>query len=287
MMNVNPEINYLSIGHCCHDIKKAGYDLGGAASYSALVAKRLGKNPAVFTSVGTDFLFEEKFSDLKIPFINVPAEQTTVFENIYSDKGRTQFLHHRANTIGLEHCPDSLRSAEIVHLGLIADEFDFSSLPLLRGGLIGASIQGCLRQWDDNGLVSPKEMDWSLLQGIDIVIISDDDIAGMDSALDEILRYVDHVVLTLGEKGAKVFHKGKKHFFPSFPTNVVDTTGAGDVFSTAYHIEYQKSREVSTACIFAHCAASIICEGEGLSHLPSLEDVKKKVEKYKSLYQQH
>ena len=126
-------------------------------------------------------------------------------------------------------------------------------------------------------------MDWSLLQGIDIVIISDEDIEGMDSALGEILRYVDHVVLTLGEKGAKVFHKGKEQFFPSFPTKVIDTTGAGDVFSTAFLIEFQRSGYINEACIFAHCAASIICEGEGLSHLPSLVDVMKKVEKYKLL----
>lgn len=284
---MNAEINYLSIGHCCHDIKKEGYGLGGAASYSALVAKSLGKNPAVFTSVGTDFLFENKFRKLKIPFINIPAEYTTVFENVYTEKGRTQFLHQRAKTIGIEHCPNILRDTEIIHLGLIADDLNFSSMSLLSGGLIGASIQGCLREWDDNGLISPCEMDWSLLKSIDIVIISDEDIEGIESALEKILKYVDHVVLTLGEQGAKVFHKGKEQYFPAFPTSIVDTTGAGDVFSTAYLIEFQGSGDVSSASIFAHCAASIICKSEGLYHLPSLEDVQKKVESYKSLFKQH
>lgn len=47
----------------------------------------------------------------------------------------------------------------------------------------------------------------------------------------EILSIVKFLVVTLGEKGAKIFADGKEYFVPAFPVeNIVDPTGVGDAF---------------------------------------------------------
>ncbi|MCW5922029.1 MAG: hypothetical protein KIS77_06800 [Saprospiraceae bacterium] len=49
-------MNFLSIGHTCHDRLDARNILGGTASYSSLVAqKQLGLKTSILTSVGNAF----------------------------------------------------------------------------------------------------------------------------------------------------------------------------------------------------------------------------------------
>lgn len=51
----------------------------------------------------------------------------------------------------------------------------------------------------------------------------------------EILKEkVEHVVITMGKDGAKVWHKGQVFAVSSFEVNAVDTTGAGDSFAAGY-----------------------------------------------------
>ena len=42
------------------------------------------------------------------------------------------------------------------------------------------------------------------------------------------------MVLTRGDKSATVFKDGQQQDFPTYPTNVVDPTGAGDTFATGF-----------------------------------------------------
>lgn len=274
------EIDYLCIGHCCHDKTEDGYILGGTASYAALVGKQLGKSPAILTSLGDDFEFFSRFQGLHIQLHNKLARNTTVFENIYKDGGRIQYIHERADVLTPSDVPPDLKGVPLVHLCLIADEIEFSIVEEFDNALVGATIQGCLRQWDSNGLIRPKEMNWDLLSNVDIVIFSDDDIRGFESSLPKIKERVDQVVLTQGANGAIVFKDGNEFYFPSFPVKEVEVTGAGDVFTTAYLIEYERTSDIASACIFAHCAASFVVEGVGLANLPTLDALKERIATY-------
>ena len=64
----------------------------------------------------------------------------------------------------------------------------------------------------------------------------------------------------------------------------IEATGAGDVFTTAYLVEYNRSRDIQNACVFAQCAASIIIEGEGIDQLPTEEEIEKRVVQYHKIY---
>lgn len=273
---------YLCIGHCCHDKTEAGYILGGTTSYASIVAQKLGKQTTVLTSVGRDFLFHSYFDDLGIAFENIEASETTVFQNTYDIHGhRTQYLLARADIIGPNHIHHSMLDSGIVQLCLIDDEIDWSVVDRFEPALKGATIQGCLRQWNQDGLVSAKEMDWTLLSKVDVAIFSTQDIKGFEHCLPAILDSCGHVVITDGSKGATVHYKGEDHHFPAYAVKEVDATGAGDVFTTSYLIRYAETMDISAACMFAHCTASFVIEGEGLSKLPSREEVKERMKAYK------
>ncbi|MCK6694105.1 MAG: PfkB family carbohydrate kinase [Thermoanaerobaculia bacterium] len=283
-MSHNTLIDYLCIGHLCHDRYEGGHLLGGSASYISLVARQLGRQPAVLTSTGPDFEFLPVFEQNGIPVCNKPAAETTVFENIYHNGIRTQFLHARAETIYPEDVPSAWRTVPLVHCCPIAGEVDFTLLRAFPGTLTGATIQGWLRQWDAGGRVSPKAMDWSQLAGANVVIFSDADIAGFETALPEIGAAVEVLVMTRGAGGAVVFQGGRQYYFPAFPVKEVDATGAGDVFAAAFLIRFAETRDIARAAAFAHCAASFIVEGVGVNNLPGPDLLQERLGVYEARF---
>lgn len=277
-------LDMLSIGHCCHDVAPEGYILGGTASYSALVGSKLGASTGVLTSFADDFQFAHVFESENIPLSVVPAKETTIFENVYKGEQRVQHILSRANTITAQDVPTNYRDSKIVLLGSIAKEIDFNIVDLFPDALIGAVVQGMMRKWDENGLVSPEVMDWDLLNKVDIVLLSDDDLRGFEQHLPEIISQVDQVVMTMGSGGAYIYTNNERLFYPAFPTEVKDATGAGDVFTTAYLLKYNENHDISEACIYAHCAASYIIQGYGIDNLPTDAQILSRVEEYLKIH---
>lgn len=273
---------FLCIGHLCHDrLTGGGHVLGGTAAYVSLVLRQLGYPAAILTSLGPDFAFRAQFDGPGIPLLAKPAARTTVFENIYLDNGqRTQYLHARAAELRPEDVPPAWQEAEIVLFCPIADEIDPALFQVFPKALKGATIQGWLRQWDAQGLVRPKAMDWTQLAGLDLVILSDADIAGLDGALEALQTQVPLLVLTQGAAGATVFQGGTARHFPAYPVRAVDATGAGDVFAAVFMLRYAESADVAQAAGFAHCAASLVVEGIGVDNLRSLDLVEQRFRAY-------
>jgi sugar/nucleoside kinase (ribokinase family) len=64
--------------------------------------------------------------------------------------------------------------------------------------------------------------------------ISDFDEKNSDDAIKIISQICPNVVMTKGEKGAKIFFENEFYEFNSFKIKVIDTTGAGDMFAGAF-----------------------------------------------------
>ena len=268
------EISYICIGHVCHDIVDDGVILGGTTSYASIVSTRLGMQTGVVTSYSKDFKFAQRFEDYNIQLWVQESDETTTFRNIYKDGSRTQYMPTRADTIKPEILPELHDSIKAIQLCLIADEVDLNLLSALPSDiLIGATIQGWLRNIEDDGLVTAKMPDLQLFEHIDLVFLSDDDIREVPQLLQHIIEIVPIVVLTRGKHGADVYNKGVKRTFPSYPSREIDPTGAGDVFSTAFMISYSHNPNIARACSFAHCAASLSIEGVGVKSIPTREQV--------------
>lgn len=119
---------FLCIGFFCHDLHEGEYILGGTASYASLMASQLGKRTAVLTSVGNDFKYFEIFKKNGIEVLNKPAKKTTVFNNIYKNGNRIQYIYDPAEKLDLNDLPEYWKQIPIVKFCLIADEVDFSLL---------------------------------------------------------------------------------------------------------------------------------------------------------------
>ena len=79
------------------------------------------------------------------------------------------------------------------------------------------------------------------------------------------------VVITQGENGGFCFTQGGEFAFFGFKVEVVDTTGAGDVFHGAFVYGLLKGWEVKRTATFASAVAAIKCtQLGGRTGIPSL-----------------
>ncbi len=105
-MNTQEHIDYLAIGHICHDKTPAGPSIGGAAAYGSAVAQILGCRTAVVTSSAPE---DDWYAELPGTIIHrIPSPKTTLFENVYTPSGRLQTIHAVASNIGRADIPTRL-----------------------------------------------------------------------------------------------------------------------------------------------------------------------------------
>jgi sulfofructose kinase len=71
------------------------------------------------------------------------------------------------------------------------------------------------------------------------------------------------VAVTLGEEGFLWRREDREEHWPALPVEVVDTTGAGDVFHGAYALEIARGGSVEGAFRMARAAAALSCTGLG------------------------
>ncbi len=275
---MNPP-EFLCAGHLCHDKIPGGYTPGGAVSYAGLLAARLGYRAAALTSFGQDFLFGADFLEMILQ--NVPAAQTTVFENIYQNGSRIQFLHGRAADLTPAHLPAEWQKTPVVLLCPIADEVSFDFLDVFENSLVCVCPQGWMRRWDASGKVFPKSLDnWAALAAANIISISENDVNCDWQLIDSIGAVANLLIVTQGALGATVFQKGQRQHFPAFPVREVNPTGAGDVFAAAFSLKYAERKELPAATAFAHAAASFCVERKGGSAFQPKEAVEERAASY-------
>ena len=74
---------------------------------------------------------------------------------------------------------------------------------------------------------------------------------------------VNIFVETLGSKGSHIYTKEKDFIIEPYPTNVVDTTGAGDTYNSSFVYGLIKDWDIEKAGHFATAAASLAIQKKG------------------------
>ena len=83
-----------------------------------------------------------------------------------------------------------------------------------------------------------------------------------------------YVVLKLGSRGCSIWDGEIFKIMPTYKSNVVDTTAAGDCFTAALALEYKKSGDIYAACDMGNKAGSIAVSRMGAeSSMPTVEDL--------------
>jgi sugar/nucleoside kinase (ribokinase family) len=267
-------VDYLVVGHVAADITPTGVQLGGTVSYSALTARALGLRVGIVTSSGAGAPLQVLNG---IPIVNVPSEYSTTFENIKTENGRRQILHHQASPILLDHIPQVWRSAPIIHLAPIAREVDSSLAGKLSGSLLGITPQGWMRVWDENGQVSASTWDANasdkILRHAGAVVMSVEDINRDLELVEEMAHNTRILCLTEGEAGAVLYWNGDRRRFRPLAMQEVDATGAGDIFAAAFFVRLYHTRDPWEAARFATQLAARSVTRIGLNGIPTSQEI--------------
>jgi sugar/nucleoside kinase (ribokinase family) len=277
-----------------------GWRLGGAVTYGALTLARLGL--AVRALVGADAtaatapeldLLRDAGVDVRIARLR----RGPVFVNEERADGRRQLAVEASDPIGAEALPASWRSPTAVLLAPVAGELGPEWTAAARAGVLALGWQGLLRR-----VVRGQAVDrlaparHALLAAADLIGVSADDLSSevRPGDLVDLIRPGATVVITRGDRGGTALTSRRparaalRAYRAIAPDRVVDPTGAGDVFLAAVLATRLRPAPATSAeaggpqasdLRFAAAAASLAVEAFGLSGVPSLDAVLRRVER--------
>lgn len=120
-------------------------------------------------------------------------------------------------------------------------------------------------------IISPNESETKALTGI--YPDNDESILKASQILMERSK-AKYIVLKLGDRGCSVYDGNTIKALPPYPTNVVDTTAAGDCFTAAMALHYVKTGDILTACEIGNRAGAFAVSRMGAENsMPSYEDI--------------
>jgi sugar/nucleoside kinase (ribokinase family) len=265
-------VDYLVIGHVAHDLTAEGPRLGGTAAYSALTARALGLRAGIVTASGPETSLAP-LGDISV--ISIGSPNSTIFENIYTEHGRVQYLRGQATRIDFNHVPEVWRRTPIIHLGPIASEMDAILPDGFSPALLGLTPQGWMRRWDSECRVSRGE--WrdadAALARAHAVVLSREDVNGNDELIEHMAHQTPVLVVTESAAGAILYWNGDRRRFRAPNVTEVDATGAGDIFAAAFFFRLLKTRDPWEATRFATLLASRSVTRPGLEGIASRREV--------------
>ena len=274
--------DFLTIGHVTRDLlPEGGWRLGGTVYYAAATAQRLGvARVGVLTSGPADMIAALRAALPGVAVAAVPAERATSYENIYTPAGRRQYLRARAADLDVAHIPAAWRDAGTVLLAPLNQELAPALAAAFPRALVGGAIQGWLRAWDADGLVSPSAFEAAgdvlphlralLLSVEDIGLTSDDALQTIAARVEPWSRLGPLLVVTRGAGGAVMLRADDEpRAFPGYPAEEVDPTGAGDVFGAAFLIELAATGDPARAIDLANRVAALSVRQTGVTAIPT------------------
>ena len=102
-------------------------------------------------------------------------------------------------------------------------------------------------------LITPNETEAEMITGVKIT----DDISAVEAARVLSGMGVQHVIITLGSKGALICSDGEAEIVPALKVEAVDTTAAGDVFNGALTVALSEGRNLKESVRFA-CRGAVV-----------------------------
>ncbi|GAB4556055.1 MAG: PfkB family carbohydrate kinase [Anaerolineae bacterium] len=268
--------SYLLIGHIAHDEIPNGAKLGGTVSYSGSTVAALGGTVRIVTSARRDDeVLNELPASVNLHLIDAP--KSTTFVNTYIGDTRRQLLLGRAAApLTFKDIPTEWRDTPVVHLAPLDDEVDPELATAFPNSFVAATAQGWMRAWDAEGVVRPKVWEDAerLLPILDLVVFSEEDI-GRDVALEaHYAALAKRLIVTRAANGCTIYQRGEQTMhLPAPQVEVVDATGAGDVFAGVFYVYYYRTGNVLQAAQIATYLASQSVTRVGLAGVPQPQEI--------------
>lgn len=245
------------------------HEQGGGLVATALVAcARLGAATSLVSLLGDDAVGDAILRDLEIEGVATRhvvriAEQRSPFSIVHvcASSGERTILHHKPE--GLDwpgNTPlDVLAEADVLLIDAYYPELSLAAAQAAHAA--GVPVVADILPSSEHG---------DLLRHVDVLIaprhFARD--AGLDSDLDAALTALHAwgprtALITLGADGWVYSGPDGRGRGEAFPVDVVDTTGAGDVFHGAYAYALARGGSTAACARFAAAAAALKCTAFG------------------------
>jgi sugar/nucleoside kinase (ribokinase family) len=279
--------------------------LGSPVAYGSVMAGRLGERVGIVTTIGTDMPSEllQPFHDAGVDtggLLIKPGNWTTASELIYYESGNKEIRYpQKAPPILFEDIPLSYQTARVFYVATMDHDVPLETICRLRAqpGLMAIDLGGYggahSRQHPDEAERRNPVRLRELISHFDIVRASVEDcmhLLGSDRvanerAEEEVIRFFIKCgatvgLMTLGERGCIVGARDKVVRVPAQRGQVVDTTGAGDSFSTAFLIGYMHTQDFEWSARFGAAAVIYVIERTGgvhVSRMPTRAEVNRRL----------
>lgn len=253
--------DFLVAGHIVKDqLEGDSWRPGGSVLYAAIQAQKLGLRTAALTSCAEDISPASQYPE--IDWRVLASAQTTTFLNRYESGVRNQELLALARPLDAAMLPLAWYESPITLLAPVCGEVELDITLHLDSELVGIGAQGWLRQVEDRVIKPGPGPDDPAWGGANAVFTSLEDLVS-SSALEDWREAVDVLVLTRAEHGATIWDNLGQHEILAYPIQIVDPTGAGDVFAAAFLVRYHECADSLEAGRFAAAAASLAINAEG------------------------
>lgn len=244
--------------------------LGGAALNGAIWARKLGAKPSVVTTVGKDMPSKEILKKLKKEHISkthlqIRHGKTSSIEINVNEKGERSYGVWDPGTLARYH----LRGKDIAYLSgmdaivvTIYPQFVHILDELRAVKQVGMNTSpyivvnfGDLKEFHRDLSVVKDVLSYADLCVFGLHETQDSELI---SKLEELAHaHARHILITLADQGSRVYAGGTVYSEPAKQVQVVDTTGAGDAFLSAFLVQYLNSNDFQSSL---HAGAVIASE---------------------------
>ena len=244
---------------------------GGKGANQAVTVARLGGNTAFITKVGSDIFGKQAiqlFDDEGIDITGVLSDPTTpsgVALITVDEFGENSIVVASGANANLkprdvEKSLDKIGDCEILLLQLeipmdaVAFSVEYANANGIKVILNPAPENSQVaRLFPKIDVITPNRYEAEMLTGIKVTDLD----TAKKAAQFLHTQGVKSIVITLGSKGAILYHENEFHIIPAIPCKAIDTTAAGDVFCGALAVAIAEGKDMLSAVQFACKAAAI------------------------------
>lgn len=275
-------IDYVGIGFCSNDylsvLPHIPYDSkvqmlehliqgGGPAATATVAAARLGMSAAFISTVGDDDAGKKILRDFEAEHVSTKAMivrkgfvSPIAYCWIEQSTGKRCVAWTRGNLAELDPATevdfDLISKAKMLHL-------DGHQTAAALAAADAARKHGVLVNFDAGTIRPGVEQ---LVRKADLLITSEE-FARRFTETDDLSKAIFKLAetgarvcgITMGEQGSMVLDNGNILRCPAFTVKPVDTTGAGDVYHTAFGVRYLETHDLMECMRFASAVSALKC----------------------------
>lgn len=222
------------VGNLSRDVVDGGPPrIGGAPYYAARAWRVLGARGTIFTRSGPEDRvgYTRHLTALGLPVVSLEGTTTTSFSFHYEGDTRIMTVVQPGDSWTTEDA-EVVPAGGWIHIApLLRSEFSAETLAAFaRGRHLSLDGQGLVRAPVPGPLRLDADFDPAMLEHVQILKLAEEE-AEVVGAIDKL--GVPEVLVTYGERGSRVYYRGRSVEVGAWPV-AVDPTGSGDAFSAAY-----------------------------------------------------